>query len=84
MNDLGKDVLNIMEGSQLGNMSIHVLTKQTNDAGINLETLTSNDIPILTQRLQGVLPFFMGDNSRDVLINIRKLVMNGNYCLGVM
>lgn len=84
MNDLGRNVLNIMEGSLLGNMSIHVLTKQSNDAGINLNSLSSNDIPELAQRLKNVLPFFMGENSRDVLLNIKKLAKNNNYFMGVM
>ena len=73
MNELGLNVLGALEKSTLGKMSIHVLTKQSVDAGIDLNDITQGDIPKLVERLKAVLPFFIGEESGNVLINIKKL-----------
>lgn len=77
MNDLGNKILGIMERSQLGDMSIHVLSKQTTDIGITLDSITLKDVMPLVDKLDGVLPFFLGKNANNVIINIRKLGDNG-------
>ena len=77
MNELGLNVLSTLEKSTLGKMSIHVLTKQSGDAGIDLDKITQGDIPKLVERLKAVLPFFIGEESGNVLIDIKKLGNNG-------
>lgn len=77
MNALGKNVLGIMEDSNLGVMSIHVLKKQSGDAGIDLDSLNSRDILTLTDKLKIVLPFFIGDEASQVLKKIKRLGENG-------
>lgn len=77
MNDLGNKILGIMEGSPLGDMSIHVLSKQTSDIGIALDSITPRDLTPLVDKLGNVLPFFLGENANNVIVNIRKLSNNG-------
>ena len=81
MNELGQNVLTALEKSTLGKMSIHVLKKQSVDAGIDLNDITRGDIPRLVERLKAVLPFFIGEESGNVLINIKKLGNNGGIPL---
>ena len=76
MNALGTDVLKAMESSSLGRMSIYVLSKQTSDLGIDLENLSHADLPKLTSRLKAVLPFFLANETDEVLNKIRKLNNN--------
>ena len=83
MNDLGKNVLGIMEDSNLGVMSIHVLKKQSGDAGIDLNSLNSRDIQTLMDKLKIVLPFFIGDEAGQVLTKIKRLGDNGKQ-IGVV
>ncbi|MCK4757455.1 MAG: hypothetical protein KAS67_03285 [Thermoplasmata archaeon] len=83
MNDLGKNVLGIMEDSNLGVMSIHVLKKQSGDAGIDLNSLNSRDIQTLMDKLKIVLPFFIGDEASQVLTKIKRLGDNGKQ-IGVV
>ena len=78
MNKLGQNVLSIMEESNLGVMSIHVLKKQSMDAGLDLNALNPRDIKILAEKLMIVLPFFIGDESDDVLMKVGRLGDNGN------
>ena len=73
MNDLGESILAVMEASTLGKMSIHVLNKQSQDLGINLDYITKKDVSELIRRLEDILPFFLGEEAKDVLKNIRKL-----------
>ncbi len=77
MNKLGESVLSIMEESNLGVMSIHVLKKQSMDAGLDLNALNPRDINILTEKLRIVLPFFIGSESDDVLMKVNRLGDNG-------
>ena len=77
MNRLSQSVLSIMEESPLGKMSKYVLAKQSQDAGIKLEEMTSADIPVLSSKLKDVLPFFIGDQTEKVVSKIRKLKENG-------
>ena len=73
MNSLSEAVLNILEDSHLGKMSIHVLTKQSEDEGIDLDKITENEIPRLSKRLGSVLPFFIGNEAQFVIMQINKL-----------
>jgi hypothetical protein len=73
MNELGTNVLKVMERSSLGRMSVYVLTKQSVDLGIDLENLAVDDVAKLSARLKTVLPFFLGDETDQVLTQIRKL-----------
>lgn len=73
MNELGVSILAVMEASTLGKMSIHVLNKQSQDLNIDLDTLSRKDLRTLIQRLEDILPFFLGEEARDVLAKIRKI-----------
>ena len=83
MNPLGQNVLDIMQDSNLGVMSIHVLKKQSTDAGLDLSTLSRRDINKLSDKLKVVLPFFIGEEADDVLIRIKRLGNNGNKIGGL-
>ena len=78
MNPLGQIVLDIMQDSNLGVMSVHVLKKQSMDAGLDLSVLSRKDINKLSDKLKVVLPFFIGDEADDVLMRIKRLGNNGN------
>ncbi len=73
MNELGSNVLKVMEGSSLGRMSIYVLTKQAQDLGIDMNEMSPEDLNKLVSRLKSVLPFFLADETEAVLVQIRKL-----------
>jgi hypothetical protein len=73
MNELGTNVLKVLENSSLGRMSVYVLTKQSMDLGIDLENIVPGDVVKLSARLKTVLPFFLGDETDEVLTQIRKL-----------
>jgi hypothetical protein len=81
MGTLGDGILAVMESSTLGNMSIHVLKKQSGDMGVDLNHLTEKDFNKLVKRLEEILPFFLGKETGYVLAKIRKL---GNIELRVM
>ena len=74
MNELGSNVLKVMESSSLGRMSVYVLTKQSADLGIDLDNIAIHDVPKLSARLKTVLPFFLGDETDEVLSQIRKVI----------
>lgn len=76
MNDLGTRILEVLEGSPLGDMSIHVLMKQSNDLELDLDLVSKQDILPLVERLNDVLPFFLGNDTGNVLIDIRKIASN--------
>ena len=76
MNDLGTRILEVLEGSPLGDMSIHILNKQSNDMELDLDRVSKQDILPLVERLNDVLPFFLGDDTGSVLIDIRKIASN--------
>jgi hypothetical protein len=73
MNELGESILAVMEASTLGKMSIHVLNKQSQDLGINLNVMSKKDMKVLIVRLEDILPFFLGEEAQGVLTKIRKL-----------
>jgi len=73
MNELGTSVLKVMESSSLGRMSIFVLSKQSIDLGLDLENLGPDDVTKLTTQLKKVLPFFLGDETDEVVSQIRRL-----------
>jgi hypothetical protein len=77
MNELGTNVLKVMEGSSLGLMSVYVLSKQSSDLGLDLNTIDSNGVVRLSTKLKTVLPFFLGDETDEVLMQIRKIA-NGD------
>ncbi len=77
MNNLGENILAVMESSNLGKMSVHILNKQSRDIGLDPEELTEDDIPPLIKQLSDVLPFFLGDETKDLLVKIRKYADNG-------
>lgn len=81
MNDLGTGILKVMESSSLGRMSIYILSKQTKDLGIDIEAISRDEATILMGRLKTVLPFFLADETNEVIINIRKCVNNGNMVI---
>ena len=78
MNELGTGILEVMESSSLGSMSVYILSKQTRDLGINLESISQDDATILVNRLKAVLPFFLADETSELIINIRKYLNNKN------
>ena len=73
MNRLGESILEVMETSKLGKMSIHVLKKQSDDLNIDLDAISKNDLKDLIKRLEDILPFFLGAEAKGVLAKIRKL-----------
>ncbi len=83
MNPLGQNVLDIMQNSNLGVMSVHVLKKQSMDAGLDLNSLNRKDINTLSDKLKVVLPFFIGEEADDVLSKIKRLGDNGNKIGGL-
>ncbi|MCK5024224.1 MAG: hypothetical protein KAR56_01245 [Thermoplasmata archaeon] len=74
MNELGTGILKIMEKSSLGRMSVYILSKQTRDLGIDLDTISKDEAIVLVGRLKMVLPFFLADENFKVITNIRKYV----------
>ena len=75
MNELGSDILKVMENSSLGRMSVYILSKQINDLGMDLNNISPDDVTVLANRLKTVLPFFLADETDIVVNNIRKLTM---------
>ena len=75
MNELGSDILKVMENSSLGRMSVYILSKQINDLGMDLNNISPDDVTVLANRLKTVLPFFLADETDIVVSNIRKLTM---------
>ena len=81
MNVLGTGILEVMESSSLGRMSVYILSKQTKDLGINLDTISLDEAIVLLGRLKTVLPFFLADETNELIIKIRKFVNNGNMVI---
>jgi hypothetical protein len=81
MNELGTGILQVMESSSLGRMSVYILSKQTKDLGINLEAISQDEAIVLVGRLKTVLPFFLADETNEVIVNIRKYVTNINMVI---
>ena len=82
MNDVAVGILESMENSSMGRMSIFVLKKQSADMGIDLDNVTVDQAAMLTERLKDVLPFFLADETDEVIMNIRKHVNNRNMVIG--
>ena len=59
MNSLGRKMLKIMESTPVQGMSVHILSKQSHDAGFDFESITYENVPMLMENLESVLPFFM-------------------------
>ena len=78
MNELGTGILKVMESSSLGRMSVYILSKQTDDLNIDLDTISQDEAIVLMGRLKTVLPFFLADETNDIIINIRKFVSDEN------
>ena len=81
MNELGIGILKVMESSSLGRMSVYILSKQTKDLGINLDAISQDEAIVLVGRLKTVLPFFLADETNEVIINIKKYVTNINMVI---
>ncbi len=81
MNELGTGILKVMESSSLGRMSVYILSKQTKDLDINLEVISQDEAIVLVGRLKTVLPFFLADETNELIIKIRKFVNNGNMVI---
>ena len=81
MNELGTGILELMESSSLGRMSVYILSKQTKDLGINLEAISQDEAIVLVGRLRTVLPFFLADETNEVILRIKKFVSNGNMVI---
>ena len=62
-------------------MSVYILSKQTKDLGINLEAISQDEANVLLARLKAVLPFFLADETNEVILNIRKFVRNENMVI---
>jgi len=73
MNSLGMKIVKVMQESPVGNMSIFLYTKQCQDAGINPEYIRPEQIPMLIQRLEEVLPYFAGRRTTEIIDRINKL-----------
>ncbi|MEM3397145.1 MAG: hypothetical protein QW620_05010 [Thermoplasmata archaeon] len=73
MNSLGMKIVRTMQESPVGNMSIFIYTKQCQDAGINPESIRPEELPLLIQRLNEVLPYFAGKKSNEIIQKISTL-----------
>ncbi len=81
MNELGTGILQVMESSSLGRMSVYILSKQTKDLNINLDNISQDEAIVLTGRLKTVLPFFLADETSELIMNIKKLIINKNMVI---
>ena len=54
-----------------------MLMKKSQDAKINLEEMSGDDLPVISAKLKDVLPFFICDQTEKVVNGIRKLRENG-------
>ena len=73
MNALGIRILKILQGSPLGDMSEYLLVKQATDCGLDLKKLKDDDIPILCERFEKILPFFIGNKTTYVIEKIKNI-----------
>jgi len=78
MNELSTNILKVMEDSPLGCMSIYVLSKQSADLGLDLNSVSPEDVMRLSTRLKTVLPFFLGEETDSVLNQIRRIANSDN------
>ncbi|MEW5936441.1 MAG: hypothetical protein AB1665_01300 [Candidatus Thermoplasmatota archaeon] len=75
MNSLGRRIMQILERTQLQGMSIHILNKQSLDAGFGFETISDTEVPQLVERLREVLPYFMPSvDAKTAIARIEGLV----------
>jgi len=73
MNNLGLKVLNILQDSPMGKMSEYLLEKQARDAGIDLDNLKKPDLDVIRERLEKILPFFIGSQTQAVMEKLQAL-----------
>lgn len=73
MNSLGRRIVQTMQESPVGNMSIFIYTKQCQDAGIDPDSIRPEQLPLLVQRLNEVLPYFAGKKSFEIVQKISML-----------
>lgn len=73
MNALSHRILKILEDSPLGGMSEHLLKKQANDCGLDLRKLSTEDMDLLCNRFEKILPFFIGNKYTYVIEKIKVL-----------
>ncbi|MCX8173314.1 MAG: hypothetical protein N3F63_01720 [Thermoplasmata archaeon] len=76
MNTLGRRIVKAMEESPVGSMSVFIYTKQCRDAGINPDAIRPEELPLLVQRLNEVLPYFAGKKSNEIIQKISMLSSN--------
>ena len=81
MNELGTGLLKVLESSSLGRMSVYVITKQSHDLGIDLDTISPVEAGRLVSKLGNVLPFFLADETNEVITNMKRFVNNGNMVM---
>jgi len=73
MNALARKIGKILEETGLKQMSVHLLAKQCDEAGLNSDALTLNDLDLLVDRLEDILPFFIGQNAEIAVQRIMDL-----------
>lgn len=79
MNSLGRKILKILETTPVQGMSIHILSKQSIDAGFSFETISHDNIQHLVENLENVLPFFMPyEVASDTLEKIKEFQNTGD------
>ncbi|MEM4292887.1 MAG: hypothetical protein QXJ27_01795 [Thermoplasmata archaeon] len=74
MNSLARKIVKVMEESPLGSNSIHLYTRQCEEAGINPEAIRPEQLPLLLQRLKVVLPLFAGSESEAIIRRIATIL----------
>ena len=77
MNSLARQILKILEDTPLKTMSVHLLNKQCEEAGLDLDEMKVEDLPTLISRLEKILPFFIGSNTKMVLKHLKELNTGG-------
>ena len=77
MNALGRQMLRILEETPLKTMSVHLLNKQCEESGMNLDDMKAQDLPLLISRLEKILPFFIGSNTNKVIRQLQRLNTGG-------
>ena len=73
MNALANRLLRILQNSPLGDMSEHLLLKQANDSGLDLNRLKVEQLDTICVRFEKILPFFIGNKTAFVIEKIKTL-----------
>ncbi len=77
MNALARQMLKILEDTPLKSMSIHLLNKQCEETGLDIEMVKAEDLAVLISRLEKILPFFIGGRTNMVIEQFRNLEKGG-------